>query len=508
MKQLTSRLSRTLTTALSLALVAAPLAHAQTVQKGGTLKAVWSQEPASLDPHASSAYSSFQVLENVLETLVAIDPQGNLIPALATSWKNSDAGKTWTFTLRSGVKFSNGRVMTADDVVYSLKRLMDPKTASGNAYHLSGVTSITAPNKSTVVLKLKEARTNILGDLTSKSTGIFAKEGVANKTVATAPIGTGPFKITSYQPGVGVKLSKNPLYWQKGLPYLDAIDIRVVPDEGVRRSSLVSGDVDWVMAVPPQDIPTLKKNDKLVIDSVPAFSYWYIGLNLNRKPFDQKAVRQAISQGINRDQIVQGAVFGQAVTTQSPIPSNSAFSQKYAPYTGGLEQAKALLAKAGVGQGFETSVMVTTQYPESVRIAQILQAQLAPLGIKVNIRTLEWAQWLDEQGKGNFDMFVLSWNAMVDPDEYFYAQQRTGQGFNFTGYSNPAADKLMDAARVSTNIAERKKLYAQINKIVVDDAPYIYLFNPSNVNAYSKNVKGYAARPDQAINFTKTWLSK
>ncbi len=503
-------MKRSLIAALTLALAALPAqaALAQGVQKGGTLKAAWSQEPASLDPHASSAYSSFQILENVLDTLVGIDTKGNLIPQLATSWKSSDAGKTWTFTLRPNVKFSNGRALSADDVAYSLNRLLDPKTASGNAYHLSGVISITAPSKTAVVLKLKEARTNILGDLTSKSTGIFAKEGVDNKTIGTAPIGTGPFKIASYQPGVGVKLVKNPYYWQAGLPYLNGIDIRVIPDEGVRRSSLVSGDVDWVMAVPPQDVPELKKNPKLVIDSVPAFSYWYIGLNLKRKPFDQKAVRQAIAQGVNRDQIVQGAVFGQAVTTQSPIPSNNAFSQKYTPYTGGLEQAKTLLAKGGVPQGFETSVMVTTQYPESVRIAQILQAQLAPLGIKVNIRTLEWAQWLDEEAKGNFDMFVLSWNAMIDPSEYFYAQHRTGQGFNFTGYSNPALDKLLDSARVATSTAQRKSLYARINKLVVDDAPYVYLYNPYNVNAYAKDVNGYQARPDQAINFTKTWLKK
>ncbi|GMA14356.1 ABC transporter substrate-binding protein (plasmid) [Deinococcus metallilatus] len=500
-----------LTAALVLGLILTPALPVQAqaaVKKGGTLEAAWTQEPASLDPDVSSAYSSFQILENVLDTLVTLNTRGNIIPSLATSWKTSADGKTWTFTLRPGVKFSNGRAMTAADVVYSLNRLRDPKTGSGNAYHLSGVTSVTAPNAHTVVLTLKEARTNILGDLTSKSTGVFAREGVANKTIATAPIGTGPFRITSYQPGVGVKLARNPYYWQAGLPYLDGIDIRVIPDEGVRRSSLVSGDVDWVMAVPPQDIPTLKKNPKLVVDSVPAFAYWYIGVNTRRKPLDQKPVRQAIAEAINRDQIVQGAMFGQAVVNQGPIPANNAFAQRYSPYTGSLDKARALLAAGRVPQGFETSIMVTTQYPETVRIAQILQAQLAALGIKASIRTLEWAQWLEEEGKGNYDLFVLNWNAMVDPGDYFYAQHRTGQGFNFTGYSNPTLDKLLDAARFSTNDAQRKALYAQINKIVVDDAPYIYLFNPYNVNAYSTAVKGYAARPDQAINFTRTWLNR
>lgn len=501
-------MKRTLAFALTLGLAVPGMVAAQTPVKGGILKAAWTQEPASLDPHVSSAYSSFQILENVLDTLVTVDTKGKIIPALAISWKSSDDGKTWTFTLRPGVKFSNGRALTAADVVFCLNRLKDPKTGSGNAYRLKGVTSITAPNSSTVVLKLDKARTNILGDLTSKATAIFAKEGVANKTVTTAPIGTGPFKIASYQPGVGVKLTRNPNYWQKGLPYLDGVDIRIVPDEGVRRSSLVSGDVDWVMAVPPQDIPSLKSNNKLSIDSIPAFSYWYIGVNTKRKPLDQKPVRQALAEVINRGQIVQGAIFGQGTVNQSPIPVNNEFGSKYAPYTGSLEKAKALLAKGGVGQGFETSIMVTGQYAESVRIAQILQAQLAPLGIKANIRTLEWAQWLEEQGKGNYDLYVLSWNAMIDPDEYFYAQQRTGEGFNFTGYSNPALDKLLDQARVSTSDVQRKTLYSQINKIVVDDAPYIYLYNPANVNAYSTKVHGYQARADQAIKFVNTWISK
>ncbi|GHF42748.1 peptide/nickel transport system substrate-binding protein [Deinococcus metalli] len=501
-------MKRSLTLALSLGVILLGAAHAQTPVRGGILKAAWTQEPANLDPHVTSAYSSFQILENVLDTLVTVDAKGKIIPSLATAWKASADGKTWTFTLRQGVKFSNGRALSAADVAYCLNRLRDPKTGSGNAYHLSGVTAVTAPSANTVVLTLSKARTNILGDLTSKATGIFAKEGVADKSVATRPVGTGPFKITSYQPGVGVKLARNTNYWQAGLPYLDGVDIRVVPDEGVRRSSLVSGDVDWVMAVPPQDIPTLKTNAALKVDSIPAFSYWYIGVNTKHKPFDQKPVRQAMAEVINRDQIVQGAIFGQGVANQSPIPAVNEFGQTYAPYTGSLEKAKALLGKGGAVAGFETSIMVTGQYPESVRIAQILQAQLAPLGIKANIRTLEWAQWLEEEGKGNYDLYVLSWNAMIDPDEYYYAQQRTGEGFNFTGYSNPAVDKLLDTARVATSDAQRKPLYTQINKLVVDDAPYIYLYNPSNVNAYSTKVHGYAARADQAIKFVNTWLSK
>jgi len=153
-------------------------------------------------------------------------------------------------------------------------------------------------------------------------------------------------------------------------------------------------------------------------------------------------------------------------------------------------------------------IMPTTQYPESVRGAQVIQQELAQVGIKVTIKNLEWAQWLQEEGKGNYDTYVCSWNGLVDPDDYFYAQQKTGEVFNFTGYSNPKVDQLLTEGRKTQGFDARKAIYKQVNKMVVDDAPYIYMYNPANINAYRSYVKGYAARPDQAVNFTKTWLDK
>lgn len=478
-------------------------------QQGGTLVAAWAQDPVGLDPHITSARSSIQILENVLDTLVTLDAEQNVVPSLAESWEVSDDGLTWTFELREGVMFSNGRPMTAEDVVYTFERMLDPETGSGQAYLLAGVTDISAPDERTVVITLESPNPALLSKLGgSKSVGIIARESVEDGTINTQPIGTGPFKITDFQPGVRVMLERNEHYWQEGLPYLDAVEVRIIPDESVRRSALVSGDVDWAISVPAQSVDELKARDDVVVDEVPAGAYWYIGVNTEREPLDDERVRQAISYAINRDNVAAAAAFGNAEPTQDPIPSSSVWNYGYAPYEQNLDRARELLAEAGVSEGFELEIMPTTQYEESIRVAQVLQAELAQVGINATIRTLEWAEWLEEEGSGNYDTYICSWNGNVDPDDFFYAQHKTGEVFNFTGYSNPTVDELLEEGRQTSDPEERRGIYEQINRTVVDDAPYIYLYNPLEINVYRPYVEGYEARADQAIRFTETYLNR
>ncbi len=499
-------------TTIGLILLLAVTAAGMAQTSGGTLVAAWAQDPVGLDPHKTSAYSSFQILENVLDTLVTTDDSGKIVPSLAESWDISDDGLTYTFHLRSGVEFSNGRAMTADDVVYTYTRMLDPDTGSGNAYKLGGVDSVTAPDASTVVMTLSEPNAALLSHLAiDKTVGIIAKEDVEDGTINTQPHGTGPFMITDFQPGTSVTLERNPNYWQDGLPYLDKVQINIIPDESVRRTSLVSGDVDWVISVPPQSVDQLKSQDGVTVDETPAGAYWYIGVNTDRSadsPLAKPEVRQAISFAINRDNVAAAAQFGLATPTQDPIPSSSPWAYDYSPYEYNPDKAKQMLADAGYPDGFSMEIMPTTQYEESIRAAQVIQSDLGKVGIKVDINTLEWAQWLEEEGKGNYDTYVCSWNALVDPDDYFYAQHKTGEVFNFTGYSNDKVDQLLEQGRRTQGFDARKPIYQQVNQMIVDDAPYIYLYNPDNVNAFRDYVKGYQARSDQAIRFVTTWLDK
>ncbi len=496
---------RTATFALALSLALTSAGFAQT--SGGTLAAAWNQEPVGFDPHIVSAVSSHQVLTNVIDNLVTLDAEQNIVPELAESWEVSDDGLTLTFTLREGVKFSNGKDLEAAHFKTVFERILDPETGSGNAWRMAGVESVEAPDARTLVLNLSAPTPGLLGHLAvSKALGVFDPASIEDGTVNTRPIGTGPFFISDFQPGTRVLLEKNPHYWRDGLPYLDAVDVRIIPDETVRRTALITGEIDWAFAIPAQSVAEMRERDDVVIDSTPAGAYYYIGVNVREGPLSEPAVRQAISYAINRDNIVQAAEFGNAEATQDPIPSNSAWAFGYAPYEQDLDRARELLAEAGYADGFSMAIMPTTEVPATIRAAQVIQADLAAIGIQAEINTLEWAEWLQEQGDGNYETFVCSWNGLVDPDDYFYAQHHTGEVFNFTGYSNPSVDELLDEGRTISDFDARYDIYEQVNQMIVDDAPYIYLYNPLQIHAYKPYVHGFQTRSDQSVRFHETWM--
>lgn len=502
---------RTASTLLTAPLLAAALllgtAGAQT--SGGTLVAAWAQEPVGFDPHITSAMSSYQILTNVVDNLVTLDEQQNIVPELAESWTVSEDGLTMTFTLRSGVQFSNGTPLTAGHFKTVFDRLLDPETGSGNAWRMAGVESVAAPDDTTLVLNLSAPTPGLLGHLAvSKALGVFDPASVEDGTINTRPIGTGPFMISDFQPGTRVLLERNPNYWREGLPYLDAVDVRIIGDETVRRTTLVTGEIDWAFSIPAQSVAELEARDDVVVDATPAGAYYYLGVNVTSGPLADERVRQAIAFAINRDNIVQAAEFGNAQATQDPIPDNSAWAFNYAPYEQDLERARQLLAEAGYPNGFEMAIMPTTEIQATIRAAQVVQADLAAIGITSRINTLEWAEWLQEQGEGNYETFICSWNGLVDPDDFFYAQHRTGEVFNFTGYSNPTVDELLDEARVLGTFEERYPLYEQVNRHIVDDAAYIYFYNPLQIHAYGPHVHGFQTRADQSVRFHETWLDR
>lgn len=491
--------------AFCLALAVAGAAVAQNA--GGTLVAGWAQEPVGFDPHITSAMSSYQILTNVIDNLVTLDTEQNIVPELAESWTVSDDGLTLTFTLRDGVAFSNGTPLVAGHFKTVFDRILDPETGSGNSWRMAAVTSVEAPDDSTLVLNLSAPAPGLLGHLAvSKALGVFDPASVEDGTINTRPIGTGPFMISDFQPGNRVLLEKNPHYWRDGLPYLDAVDIRIIGDETVRRTALVTGEIDWSFAIPAQSVEELSARDDVIVDATPAGAYYYIGVNTEAGPLSDVRVRQAIAFAINRDNIVQAAEFGNAAVTQDPIPANSAWAFGYAPYEQDLERARALLAEAGYPDGFELDIMPTTEIQATIRAAQVVQADLATVGIRGNITTLEWAEWLQEQGEGNYQTYICSWNGLVDPDDFYYAQHHTGEVFNFTGYSNPTVDQLLDDARVLPDFEARKELYEQVNQLIVDEAPYIYLYNPLQMHAYKPWVQGFATRADQSVRFHETWM--
>ncbi|MBZ0293173.1 MAG: hypothetical protein K8L99_11465, partial [Anaerolineae bacterium] len=407
-----------------------------TPQTGGTLRAAWQAGWESLDPHFASSEASFQVLNNVLDSLTFFDDDMNLIPWLAESWEQSEDGLTWTFHLKDGVVFSNGRPMTAEDVKWSFDRLKDPDVGSGNAFRIGGSeTTVEAVDDLTVAVTTPTVLATLPVSLASKSAGVMASESLEDDGTVNVPIGTGPFAISEVEGTSRLLLTRNEYYWQEGLPYLDAVEVTPITDDTARDLALQGGEVDWIFTISPQNFDDLQADENVIVETAPRLAYDYFGLNLNREPFNDVNVRQAMAYAIDRQQICDFAFFGLCVPTQGPTGPGTPWYFPYAPYDRDLEKAAELLDAAGVGDGFTISIMTAIGFDETLRGAQVVQQQLAEVGITVEIENIEFSEWLEREAAGDFDAFMLSWLALTDAEDYFYLQHRTGQTFNFTGYS-------------------------------------------------------------------------
>jgi peptide/nickel transport system substrate-binding protein len=226
--------------------------------------------------------------------------------------------------------------------------------------------------------------------------------------------------------------------------------------------------------------------------------------NIEREPFSDRDVRRAIAFALDPVEIAQAAKFDAATPNETAIPETSFWYHDYSPYGHDVDEASRLLEEAGQGEGFAMELMVTNEFPETVTAAEVIAAQLGEVGIEVEIRTLDFSTWLAEQGDGNFDAFMLGWLGNIDPDGFYYAQHHSEGGFNFHGYANPEVDELLDQGRTETDQDARKEIYDEAVEMIVDDASYIYFYNPDIINAWVPDVTGYQTRPDNAVRFVTT----
>ena len=473
---------------------------------GGTIVAAISAEPDQLDPHLTTASPSFTINENVYDTLVQTTTELDFEPALATEWETSEDQLTWTFTLREGVTWHDGAEFTADDVVYSLERVMDEETGAANAFRLATVESVTAPDATTVEIALTDPSPNLLANLSNKGLAIIRQESVEDGTIESNPIGTGPFMFEEYTQGSSIRLSANPDYWGEG-PFVEGVEFRFISEPTTAMTAVQTGEVDWTDNIPPQNIESVLSDDTLESGSVPSTDYWYIAYNMEREPFDDPLVREALSYGFDRGSVTEAARFGAATVNQTAIPEQSVWYHEYAPYEHDPEQAQQLLDEAGVTD-LSFSILVSDEFPESVQAAQVLEAQWGEIGVQLEIESVEFATWLDRNAASEFDAKLLAWLGNIDPDDFYYSQHHSEGSNNTQNYANPQLDELLDAARIEPNMDERKALYDQVAEIVVDDNSYVYLYNPDIVQAWQPTLTGYEVRADGEIRFNEARLER
>lgn len=474
-------------------------------ESSGNLIAAIAGEPDQLDPHKTSAYFSFEVLENVFDTLVEPDANLEMRPALAESWTVSPDQLVWTFRLRPGVTFHDGSPFTADDVVYSYRRIIDEQLT--NVDKFSAVTDVSAPDAETVMIRLEQPTPNLLTNIGGfKGMAIVQRANVESGQIATHPIGTGPFSFSGQKSGDSITLKANPSFWD-GPPSVSGVTFRFISEPTTALSALQAGEVDWTDSIPPQRVTQLRDDDSVNLAVTPSNDYWYLALNEARKPWNDVRVRQAVAYGIDRDAIVTATSYGTAAANQLAIPVGNPWYTDYHRYGYDTEKAKGLLQEAGVTNA-DLDMLVTSEYPETVTAAQVIADNLAPLGITVNIRTVDFATWLDEQNNGNFDMLMMGWLGNIDPDDFYYAQHHTGGTSNAQKFSDPEVDRLLDAGRVETNHEARVDVYARAATKIADEVSYIYLYNPSVIQAWSTNVSGFESRRDGAVRFRHVQLDQ
>ncbi|MGC5248411.1 ABC transporter substrate-binding protein [Gordonia sp. DT219] len=476
-----------------------------------TIRAAIAGEPDQLDPHKTSAYFSFEVLENVFDTLV--EPNGDLqmVPALAQRWDISPDATRWTFTLRPGVRFHNGDPLTADDVVYSYRRIIDQQLAS--AWRLENVATVEKTDEQTVVLTTRTPSPNLLATIGGfKGMAIVNRRNVESGEIATRPIGTGPFAYESGSPGTSIVLKARPGHWSGG-PHVGAVAFSFISQGTTAVSALRSGEIDWTDAIPAQQLRVLRGDDAVTLGTVTANDYWYVTMNYARKPFDDIRVRQAVAYAIDRPSIAQVVGYGTATPNQLAIPSTSPWFTRYDRYTAGLDRdaaqnkARGLLRQAGV-RSLHMGLMVTTEYPETVTAAQVIASNLADVGIDVSIEQLDFGVWLDRQSQGKFDALLLGWLGNIDPDDYYYAQHHSKGTSNSQKYANPTVDRLLDAGRTELDVATRKQIYADAATRIADDVSYLYLYNPSATQAHTTALLDYTVRSDKAVRFRDARLDR
>jgi peptide/nickel transport system substrate-binding protein len=479
-------------------------------KRGGVLKVGMQADPTSLDPQKTSLTALFHVTEHIYSALVRLKPDLTVEPDLAEKWDISADGKTYTFTLRKGVKFHSGRGLTSADVKYTFDRLVDKTTASPNASLLAPAESVTTPDDNTVMITLKQADASFLTNLTSPAAVIINKDAVQqNGDLTKTADGTGPFRFKEYVPNTRVVLERNPDYWESGKPYLDGIEMTIAADDTARTAAVRTGTVDFIEYAPLKDIPSLKSDGSLALAGDQNTNIRFIGLNVTRKPFSDLKVRQAIAAVVDREAVLGPAVFGFGTATVEIFPPGYWAGLGVNPSPPDVARAKQLLADAGYPQGFSTTILSWSQYSFLSNAAVVVQDQLKQIGIAADINLEENAAFIKDYLDNNFDLTVSGTSAYVDPNDIYLRNFGTNQPSNAVRYSNPKADDLIAQGVATTDQAKRKQIYQQLQQLLLDDVPWVNLYIANQFEAMKTYVKGYTHIPT-GTNYTlkDVWLDR
>ena len=495
-------------------------------QPAGTLVVGLVAEPVNLDPPQVTDLNSNRVSRRIAETLVAFgDESTKIIPWLAESWTISKDGLWYTFKLRKGVKFHDGTPLDAEAVKFSIERQFNPEHPANKlgkypfaGYFFGNVKAVEVMDDTTVRFVLKEPRASFLAVLAAGAASIVSPTAARKwgADYALNPVGTGPFRYVSWQRGQQVVLEKNPDYW-RGPVKVDRVIYRSIVEDQARLTELLTGAIDVIVGVPPDYVAQLEGSPKVNILKQVGAHVWYLGINNQKKPFDDKRVRQALNYAVNKDAIVKDVLKGTGSPSSGPVlPGTWGAEPGLKAYPYDPQRAKKLLADAGYPNGFSTTLWV----PESgsgmqspVAMATVMQSNLKAVGVNVSLQTMEWGAFLAKLRSKEQELFALSWMAgSEDPDMVLYpllhSSQWTPNGPNRALYRNDRFDELLTQARHTTDQARRAQLYREAQKILIEDAPWIFVDHEVQIAATSKRVQGLKLHPSFDLRVETVSLSR
>ncbi len=457
---------------------------------GGEVVIGITQEPGLFDPHNAVAAGDDEILFNIFEGLVKCTPSGELEPALATGYTISEDAMTYTFTIRSGVVFHNGEMLTPEDVVYSIARAAGLDTDTPLISELSGIRAVEVIGDSEVRILLDAPDAELLPFLTVA----IIPRSVAD--INDTPIGTGPFKFSSYRVCESVVLLRNNEYWQTGIPYLDKVTFKITADMNTAFMQLRSGSIDIFPYLEPEKADQLRSDFQII--SGESNLIHVFALNNRESPFNIPKVREAMNYAVDRTELIRLLMNGEGTPIFSGMsPAMGAYYNEsldgYFSYD--LEKAKALLAEAGFPEGFEATVTVPSNYQHHVNAATVIADQLSRAGITLKIESVDWATWLSRvYTDRDFQSTVIALTSEFTPRDVLNRYVSDARN-NFIGYENPEYDRVFQMIGNEPDENIRIEQYRQLQELLAEDSASVFFEDPRNIVAVSNALSGYEVYP-------------
>ncbi len=487
-------------------------------------------EPSVLIPMLAGDSASHDIAGLIFNGLVKYDTDLSIIGDLAESWEISKDGLVITFHLRKGVKWSDGVEFTANDVLFGFNTIIDDKTPTAYKEDFLQVNKAEVLDKYTFRVTYKKPFAPALsswGNLVVLPEHLLKGKDITKTTMIREPIGLGPYKLKKWIPGQELILESYRDYFE-GRPYIDRYIYRIIPDPATMFLELQAGGLDMMGLTPLQytkqtDTEIFRENFQKF--RYPVFSYTHMAFNLKHPWFKDKHIRQAIAYAIDKKEIIDVVLFGLGSPATGPyVPNTWPYNPNVKKYEYNPEKAKQLLAEAGWkdtngdgildkdGKKFEFTILTNMGNNLRKNTATIIQWRLAKIGIKVNIRVLEWSTFVNEFiDKRRFEAVILGWSISPDPDQYdiWHSSKTREKEFNFIGYNNPEVDELLEKGRRTFNIEERKKAYFRIQEILAEEVPYIFLYVPDATPIVHSRFKGIKPSPiGISYNLPKWYVPK